>query len=474
MFIRLGMLSITRQLSRSALALVTLVMAAISLTASLTISSGYPAQAFRNYRDYLGGDIVAYPVRIMTSNSEDGKLELYRLPKNEFSTLTMFYPHIANEGFLSRVAPVLRPMHEADREALLRNPEIVSLCPLYRLPVSQSLNGSRSEAAIRALTEADPLEQYLVSQLSPELRSGAMPIWLNERPAEGVSLPNLGQEIELIVPSLLVAPDGSVQIDDTVRQSLAAQVAGFYALPTQEISWSDGQGGMMSEQGYFDRPEIWVSQANWEHVWAMAAPGQEPQAFSYGLTVRNMGSLEAVAGELQVNNPAMTIVSAPNLAKLAQKSQLIDHFKFLPREFQLAKNKPQFGLPQDMGKIISLFIYLNAGLLMAARMLTGAAARRKEIGILKAIGARRRDIMLMALTEAVVLSVIGSTIGFILAYSAALLQQLTNHVAITSILLDLVKSFGLVIGETVAIGLVFGLLPAWRLSKLTVNEVLRS
>lgn len=474
MFIRLGVLSITRQLGRSALALVTLVLAAISLTASLTISSGYPAQAFRNYRDYLGGDIIAYPVRIMTSSREAGQLDLYRLPRNEFSTLTMFYPHLASEGFLSPTPPVLRPMSAADGQELLGHPEVTSVRPLYRLPAWQNLNGTRSETAVRALADGDPLQRYWVSQLDPAQRSGAIPVWLNERTASAGSLPNLGQEIELIVPAFVFAPDGSVQIDDTVKTSLPAQVVGFYALPTQEISWSDGQGGMMSEQGYFDRAEIWVEQHDWEQIWAAAAPGQEPQAFSYGLSVSNMGALEAVAGELQVNNPQMTIASAPNLAKLAQKSQLIDHFDFLPRELQLAESKPQLGLPQDMGKLLALFIYLIAGLLMAARMLTGAAARRKEIGILKAIGARRRDIMLMAMTEAVVLSVIGSTIGFVLAYGAALLQQLTNHVSIGNILIDLVGSFGLVIGETVAIGLVFGLLPAWRLSKLTVNEVQRA
>ena len=474
MFIRLGILGIVRQLSRSALALVSLVLAAVSLTASLTISSGYPALAFSNYRDYLGGDLVVYPVRIMTSPSEQGSLQLYRLPQNEFSTLTTFYPHVSNVGFLSASPPILRPLTTADISSIADNPQVATVSPLYRMPAWRELAGASLPTAVRAIREQDPLQKYVVGQALQQFSAGEIPVWLNSKLLPDRPLPVLGQQIALIVPAFVFAPDGSIQIDDTRRQSLTVRVAGFYALPTREISWPDDQGGMQSEQGFFDRDEVWISQEGWQSLWQLAAPGQPIQAFSYGITVKNMGILEAVSGELQVNNPNLTIVSAPNLAKLAGQSTVIDHFTRVPDQFQVSEGKPQLGLPQDMGKLLALFIYFNAGLLMAARMLTGAAARRKEIGILKAIGARRRDVMVMALTEAVVLSVIGSTIGFLLTYTAALVQQLTNHVTITSILLDLLRNYGLVFGETVAIGLVFGLLPAWRLSKLTVSEVLRA
>lgn len=474
MFIRLGVLNIVRQLSRSVLALVGLILAAISLTASLTISTGYPALAFSNYRDYLGGDLVAYPVRIMTSPGDQGELQLYRLPGNEFSTLTMFYPHVTSQGFLSATPPLLRPVSETDAQAISRNPEVLEVRPLYRLPAWRSTAAEVLPTGVRALRDNDPLLSYVVEQLTEPLAEGDIPVLLNRSLLPGVPQPKLGERFQLRVSALVFAPDGSVQLDDTRQQSLTVRVAGFYALPTREIAWSDGQGGTLTEQGYFDRDEIWISQTDWQQLWQLAAPGQPPQAFSYGITVKNMGVLESVASELQVNNPSLTIVSSPNLAKLASQAMLIDHFQRAPEQFRAAEARPQFGLPQDMGKLLSLFVYLNAGLLMAARMLTGAAARRKEIGVLKAIGARRLDILLMAMTEAVVLCAIGSTIGFAITYTAALVQQLTNHVAIGSILVDLLSSYGLVMAETVAIGLFFGLLPAWQLSKLTVSEVLRA
>ncbi|MGI6358248.1 MAG: ABC transporter permease [Bacillota bacterium] len=474
MFIRLGVLSIIRQLSRSALALISLVLAAVSLTANLTISSGYPALAYANYRHYLGGDIVVYPVRIMTSPDEQGDLQLYRLAENEFSTLTMFYPHVSKEGFLSNTRPVLRSMTQEELDALQRHPEVMDVSPLYRLPAWRSTVAADLPVAVRALKEGDPLEQYLLNQVPAQELSGVIPVWLNSRIPSSTSLPEPGAQIKLTLPTLVMAPDGSVQIDDTRLSEIDAQVAGYYALPTRSISWPDGQGGTMTEQGYFNRDEIWVRASDWQAIWQLAAPTKPPMAFSCGVIVKNMGFLESVSGELQLNNPQFTVVSAPNLARVASQSQLIDHFQMAPKEYLAGTAKAQLGFPQDMGRLLSLFIYLNAGLLMAARMLTGAAARRKEIGILKAIGARRRDIMLMAITEAVTLSVIGSTVGFVITYAAALLQQLTNHVAFSSIILDLLQSYGVVMGQTVAIGLVFGLMPAWRLSKMTVNEVLRS
>ncbi|HBK85551.1 MAG TPA: hypothetical protein DDZ53_05920, partial [Firmicutes bacterium] len=94
MFFRLGFINITRQLGRSVLALISLVLAAMSLTNSLSISLGYPAQAYANYRHYLGGDIIVYPTSIMGNPDRSQNLELHRLNADPFSTLTTFYPHL--------------------------------------------------------------------------------------------------------------------------------------------------------------------------------------------------------------------------------------------------------------------------------------------------------------------------------------------------------------------------------------------
>jgi putative ABC transport system permease protein len=103
-------------------------------------------------------------------------------------------------------------------------------------------------------------------------------------------------------------------------------------------------------------------------------------------------------------------------------------------------------------------------------MLVSVTERTREIGIRKAIGALRRDILLQFLIESVLLSLIGGIIGIILGASAAF--------ALSNFLGDLVPTvdLGTVVMATsfaTAVGVIFGLYPAWRASNLRPIEALR-
>lgn len=480
MFFRLGFINITRQLGRSLLALICLVLAAMSLTNSLSISLGYPAQAFANYRDYLDGDIIVYPINIMGNPATTEHLELYRLQNDAFSTLTTLYPHLEREGFLAPTAPVLKPFSETDKQALLQHAQIRAANSLFHMPGWRLVSDTDKAAlSLRSVPSDSGLWQY-VEQTPTQLDNTdkALPIWLNSRQDEERPLPAVGSEVYLSIPRIWLAPDGSLQFDAAQTSEILAVVAGHYALPTRIISWPnpDPSGdSFLSEQGYFSHDEVWLHPEAWQQIWQLAAGDLPAAAGSLGLRVHDMSILESTVSELQVAYPEWTIISVPNLVKQAESASLLDSFQRAPREFWAGRqSSAQHAFPLDVSRTLSVFIYLNAGLLMAARMLTGAAARKKEIGILKALGARRRDIVYMALTEAVILCLIGSTIGFVISYPAAVFQQVTNKVPWAQISSLLAKNYGIILGQTLVIGVLFGLLPAWRLSKLTVNEVLRS
>jgi putative ABC transport system permease protein len=102
-------------------------------------------------------------------------------------------------------------------------------------------------------------------------------------------------------------------------------------------------------------------------------------------------------------------------------------------------------------------------------MLTTVTERTKEIGLRKAIGAKKRDINLQFLAEAVMLTFIGGLIGIALGWSISFaltsLNILQTHVSISSILLAF--------GVSAAIGIVFGYYPARRAAKLNPIEALR-
>jgi putative ABC transport system permease protein len=102
-------------------------------------------------------------------------------------------------------------------------------------------------------------------------------------------------------------------------------------------------------------------------------------------------------------------------------------------------------------------------------MLTTVTERTREIGLRKAIGAKRSDINVQFLTEAVALTLIGGAIGVFLGWLAAYvvtrLGVLQTSVSVSSILLAF--------GVSAAIGIVFGYYPARRASRLNPIEALR-
>jgi putative ABC transport system permease protein len=107
-------------------------------------------------------------------------------------------------------------------------------------------------------------------------------------------------------------------------------------------------------------------------------------------------------------------------------------------------------------------------------MLVSVTERTKEIGLRKALGARRKDILIQFLTESSLLSLIGGVLGIGLGWliafavgqiAAANDTQLTPDVGIDAILLATLFS--------TAVGLFFGIYPANRAAGLQPVEALR-
>lgn len=112
---------------------------------------------------------------------------------------------------------------------------------------------------------------------------------------------------------------------------------------------------------------------------------------------------------------------------------------------------------------------LVGGIGIMNMMLTTVTERTREIGLRKAIGAKRKDISQQFLIEAVALTFIGGVMGVILGW---LISFLVSKLGIISTTVS-VSSVFLAFGVSAGIGIIFGYYPASRASKLNPIEALR-
>jgi putative ABC transport system permease protein len=103
-------------------------------------------------------------------------------------------------------------------------------------------------------------------------------------------------------------------------------------------------------------------------------------------------------------------------------------------------------------------------------MLVSVTERTREIGIRKALGARRRRILSQFLVESVTLSGLGGVVGVLLGAGGAILARELKEVPVSIPAWAVVLSLGTACGA----GLLFGIYPAARASKLDPVEAMRT
>jgi putative ABC transport system permease protein len=180
-----------------------------------------------------------------------------------------------------------------------------------------------------------------------------------------------------------------------------------------------------------------------------------------------------------------------NIATVPKKPEWVDRIVEEGTAILRTRRKVPFNKPNDFGimtpdKLIGNFKAITGGITLAMLfissiallvggvgvmniMLVSVTERTREIGIRKAIGAVRRDIVQQFLTEAMTLSGIGGLIGVALGLGIAALVRALSPLPTTTPLWSIVV--GLVV--SISIGLFFGIYPAYKAAKLDPVDALR-
>jgi len=196
--------------------------------------------------------------------------------------------------------------------------------------------------------------------------------------------------------------------------------------------------------------------------------------FGEVLIRRSAGSFEAEKVELHQLTVQMTNTAAVETAD-PQIKTLLGHFHgrndyeiIVPLELLRQKEQTKRIFNIVLGSIAAISL-LVGGIGIMNIMLATVTERTREIGIRRALGAKRRDITLQFLVETVVLSVGGGLIGVVLG---VITPFIVSHLADMKTIVT-PWSVLLAFGISGAVGIVFGLYPAKAAAQLDPIEALR-
>jgi putative ABC transport system permease protein len=119
--------------------------------------------------------------------------------------------------------------------------------------------------------------------------------------------------------------------------------------------------------------------------------------------------------------------------------------------------------------VLSSIALMVGGIGVMAIMTISVTERTREIGVRKALGARRQEVLFQFLAEAAVLTSVGGLLGIVLGSAIGISINLATGFPVSLPL----WSFALGVGFSATVGIVFGMVPAVRASRLDPIEALR-
>jgi ABC-type antimicrobial peptide transport system permease subunit len=241
-----------------------------------------------------------------------------------------------------------------------------------------------------------------------------------------------------------------------IGKSLVGHYAGFQLgskLPLAKRDWEIV--GVFEAEGSALESEIWGD------------VDQISDAFS------RRGALSEIVGRLQDRSSGIALLQG----KVASDPQLSTLKIWREDAFYETQSASLSKLITGLGLFVAVIFSAAAALGAAITMYAQVAGRVREVGTLRAIGFRRRSVLLVFLREAVLLSLVGGILGIALASLFSLTSfSASNQDSFTDVTFHFRFGLGIAIKSLIfamIMGLLGGFSPAWRASRLSIVSATR-
>lgn len=480
MFFRLGMLNVRRQLTRSILVILTLALAAISLTYSLAMQEIPPLRVAPFLGRLTGGQILVIPLRWAGQHTSDvtgaHQFRSAHLLPSGMSWLEWFYPELYKQGFWL-------PSGETPSEFIA--PEVIEsladfpgVDAIVATPMlSAVIHSNGNQGIIDYPIRLAPLTENIVKLTADRQRPDqfalqAKGLFFNSSARILKDKPTYeqpGQPIDIWLPQL----DADKKLDFGNAKLSTLPFAAYLDVPTREVYWPDPLGGLQSEVGLFTGDIVWVGQESWQEL--IAQVGGTTSLPIGNLVLRtDLQVVDKTIASLSEAFPQLTFINLSQVENRLFQTGAMELFRRAPRGLVSRVEQPGLVMPASFNRIFSYLLVLIAAILLGGHMLTGVAARNQEIGTLRALGARRRDILTLGISETIALTIIGVTIGFFPLRVLGFIMQLRGGQPLLLVILGTLLEYGQILGLALIASLSFAIFPVWRLSSVAPMEVLRN
>lgn len=494
MFFKLGAKNAWRNLARSFLAIISMGFASAFLAYVLTLGRGYSQGAGQPLRQMLGGEISVYQQKLVSelpSNPTDFEFSIETL--NPFTDLSFFYTGYEQKGYMTGSSMDDENWLHLEQQ-LLDQPSISGVYPVYRLPAYQQFISSSGESSIVSKTSLygkDPNQENSSERsLASFIASGrwfegsddhklVAVISTNQDLPTGVGGKEVGDTMQIEIPRIVQTDEG-MDIDWLNTVSYEFEIIGSVALHTRDVDFVS-LGVLCTEQIFGYHNDVYIPISTWNDIWAMASNEQAFIPGEYVLQVGSLTYLEDIIYTLREQFPDVQINSVPVLNEWMLNQFLIEPDQAFSRvpisRLNALKETQQVNtqgvIVADLRMPIVTLVLFNAALLLTANILILIIERKREMAILKSIGAKKADIVTMIMSEAVLITFLGASSGYLIVSIPNILNQFSNSVSGLQIIWSFLVNSAYVLTITCSCAALFAFIPGLQIASKSVMEVLR-